>query len=101
MDSIFKKGDLVVNSSGTYAKVISVNASVVFCSPWFTNVKDAIDSQKGGVQFNERAMNVCGITLAKSRTKPAQVSEPKTAKELKAEKKAQDAQDAEASTDSE
>lgn len=91
MDSIFKKGDLVVNSSGTYAKVVAVNSSVVFCSPWYTNVKDAIESSKGGVQFNERAMNVCGIVLAKTRTKPAQVSVPKTAKELKAEKEAKEA----------
>lgn len=62
----FKKGEIVINSSGTFAKIHKVVNGVAFCTPWYNDFRDAKNSEKGGVQFNDYSMKACGIRSMKS-----------------------------------
>lgn len=87
----FKKGDLITNNSGSFAKVLRVGATVL-ATKWFESPKDAMGSTDGSVCFNDRAVKVLGIrTVSKkssddTTTTTAPVKEAKSAKEAKENK---------------
>lgn len=59
MDKL-KKGDLITNSSGSFAKVLRVGVTVL-ATKWYESPKDAMGSTDGSVCFNDRAFKVLGI----------------------------------------
>jgi len=62
---VYKVGAVVVNSSGTFAKVLQVKHGVHICTDWVENI-EALEKlgDVGNVRFNESARVACGIKLA-------------------------------------
>lgn len=69
----FKKGDLITNSSGSFAKVLRVGVTVL-ATKWYESPKDAMGATDGSVCFNDRAVKVLGIRTV---SKKADVVAPK------------------------
>lgn len=64
----FKKGDLITNNSGSFAKVLRVGATVL-ATKWYESPKDAMGSTDGSVCFNDRAVKVLGIRAVSKKSK--------------------------------
>lgn len=72
----FKKGDLITNSSGSFAKVLRVGTTVL-ATKWFESPKDAMGATDGSVCFNDRAVRVLGIrTVSKKDEEIATTKKP-------------------------
>lgn len=62
---VYEVGAIVVNSSGTFAKVLQVKFGVHICTDWFDEMSAAQKAKDIGlVRFNESARVICGIKLA-------------------------------------
>lgn len=100
----FKKGDLITNSSGSFAKVLRVGVTVL-ATKWFESPKDAMGATDGSVCFNDRAVKVLGIRAVSKKsndntaTTTATVKEVKDTKEAKPVKEVKDTKKEVAPTD--
>lgn len=92
----FKVGQVVVNSSGTYAKILQIKNGIHICSSLtdqLTEAENAKSDAVGNFRFNAYSAQVCGIKLAKGGSPKKELTDEEKAK---AEKKAQADKDAKA-----
>lgn len=68
-------GSLVVNSSGTFAKVLQIKHGVYVATRWAEDVASLEKDIVGQVRFNESAIKICGIKLASKGAKPSNSTE--------------------------
>jgi len=92
----FKKGDVVVNGSGTYAKIVKTIGEINVCTGWANSINDL---EKMGdlkiapsVRFNAYSAKVNKIVPVKKEKvevgKDADAEKPKAEKKAPAKKKA-------------
>lgn len=84
----FKVGSVVVNSSGTFAKVLKIKNNVYIATRWSRDIASLKDDTVGNVRFNESAVKICGIKLASKGGKADNDEKPTADAKAEAEAKA-------------
>lgn len=84
----FKKGDAIVNNSGSFAVVLAVKGNLVVATDWCDTLEKAKTLTLGNTRFGERAVDVLGINVLRDKNATATVtaSEKPLTKAEKAEK---------------